>query len=198
MTDTPETSTVAAGPVVQRNPAQAAAPPPPPEHPGGRSWRFEMIYGGGSWRAYADTPAELVEALIPGYAQMIQPTVRAQARLTLACMVQVHWQAEIAARFSLDGCTPEQRDILLGDFSTPPVVAYWDAPLPLVLVATFYIPYRSTPAPEGNVLWLDPSGDWDLLITLAEAGAINLHVLEEEFPPDAPPDLEEGSDDGRR
>lgn len=184
--------------VVQRNAAEAADVPPTPPHPAGRLWRFEMIFGGGAWRAYADTAADLVAALIPGYDDLVAPTERAHARLRTACDLQVRLQAALVAGPQIVECTAEQREVLLGNFSQPPVLVWWDAPVPLVLVKTFYAPYRPTPAPEGNVWWLDPSDEWELLVTLAQADVIRLHARDDLMPPMPAPGPDQDGDDGRR
>lgn len=159
-------------------------------------WRFEMIYGGGVWKGHADTPEQLVEALIPGYASITQPAVRAQARLELARVAQAHWQAELIDRFSPENCTPEQRDTLLAVPMTAPQIQTWNAPLPLVLITTDYAPIRPEAAPTGNVLWIDPSGDWELLTTLADLGVITLRA--EDLPrPRRSDHPQEVDDDGR-
>ncbi len=186
------------GPVITRNPAEAAGVPTAPARVDGSPWRFEMIYGGGSWRAYAHTPAALLEALIPGYQSLPTPTAAAEARIRLACDLQVRLQAQIAASADLSSCSPEQRAVLLGDFSTPPVLERWDGPVPLVLVATFYVPVGQIPAPQGDIIWLDPGDDWDLLLSLAHAGVLQIGAHEPEGgnPGSADPPPEDG--DGRR
>jgi hypothetical protein len=58
-------------------------------------------------------------------------------------------------------------------------IAEWNHKVPLVLVATGYAPYNSTPRPTGNVLWLDPFTETTYLETLAEIGLIELMVRED-------------------
>jgi hypothetical protein len=175
---TPPTPAIAVdddGPVILRNPAAAADAPHAPRRPDGTQWRFEMIHAGGSLRTYAQTPAALVEALIPGYRAITTPTEAAAARIRLACDLQVRRQAELATAPQLAECTPDQRDLLLGDFSRPPVLDRWDGPIPLILVTTFYTPVGRITAPQGrDIWWLDPGEDWELLVSLAQAGIITL------------------------
>lgn len=58
-------------------------------------------------------------------------------------------------------------------------IAEWNHKVPLVLVATGYAPYNSTPRPTGNVLWLDPYTETTYLESLAEIGLIELLVRED-------------------
>lgn len=183
-----------AGPLLVRNTAQAAGAPSAPQRADGTPWRFEMIFRGGSWRAYAQTPSALVEALIPGYRDLTTPTAAAEARIRLACGLQVRLQAGIVAGTDPGELSDEERAFLTGDFSKPPVIDRWTASVPLVLVRTFYDPIGHIPAPEGDTIWwIDPSEDWELLVSLAEAGAIN---IAEHRPAGAPPGQEHR--DGRR
>jgi hypothetical protein len=180
MTVPPTTAGSDAGPVILRNAPQAVPAPQAPLRDDGGRWRFEMIYNGGTRRAYAQTPSALVEALIPGYRGLTGPTDTAAARIRLACDLQVRRQAELAMTAQFDHCSTEEQAVLLGDFSTPPAVTRWDAAVPLVLVRTFYQPEGTIPCPQGEaLLWLDPSDDWELLASLAEAGAITVSELDD-------------------
>jgi hypothetical protein len=146
----------------------------------GRPYRFEMIYAGGGLRAYADEPAELVDVLSPGYGDLPGDDERRDARVGLVLDAQVRVQALLAtadAGEPLRDCTEEERAVLLGGRHVPPSPATWTAPVPLVLVATFYRPAGTLPRPEGPAelqIWLDPADDWTLLVSLHEAGVIQL------------------------
>ena len=52
--------------------------------PDGGLYRFEMIYDGLNYRAYADTASELCGLLIPGYSELEDDTERAEARIRCA------------------------------------------------------------------------------------------------------------------
>jgi hypothetical protein len=153
-------------------------PPPAPTRPDGTPYRFEMIFDGGGWRAYADEPAELLDALIPGYAAMHSPVARAEARIAHATGVQVALQASLNAGQGLDDCTDEERRLLLGPRHEPPAPLVWRAPVPLVLVATFYRPQGALHAPRaeppGQLWWIDPGDDITLLTSLHRTGLITL------------------------
>ncbi|WP_460355642.1 hypothetical protein [Actinoallomurus acanthiterrae] len=136
-----------------------------------------MIYAGGSLRGYADAVVELIEMLIPAYTALANDDERAAARLRLTLDVQVRLQARLAAGGMLQDCTPEQRALILGRRDVQPSPLRWDAPVPLVLITSFYEPVGSAARPEGPAdrqIWLDPSTDWTLLTSLHAAGAIHV------------------------
>ncbi|MFI7642443.1 hypothetical protein [Nonomuraea sp. NPDC049400] len=134
-----------------------------------------MIYAGGTYRGYADDFAELVEMLVPGYASLATDGERASARVRLAMDMQVRTQAQLAAGGQLDACSEAERVVILGGRHEPPAPARWEAPVPLVLVSTFYEPAGVLPRPSGPAdlqVWLDPADDRTLLTSLHMAGVI--------------------------
>jgi hypothetical protein len=158
-----------------RNSSAAQEPPVPPTTTNGRPYRYEMIYASGTRRGYADDTAELVNLLSPGYTALT--TERAEARLRLALDVQVRLQAALATDAALARCTEDQRATILGSGHTPPDPATWTAPVPLVLVTSFYDPAGPLPRPQGPPelqLWLDPADDWTLLTSLHATGTITV------------------------
>ncbi|MEU5421444.1 hypothetical protein [Streptomyces sp. NPDC020667] len=176
-----------------RNASAAAEPPAAPKKDDESLYRFEMLYEGATWRAWADTPSELLEALIPEYPTLETPRDRAAARIRLALRLQVRMQASLAMAPELEECTAEQRAVLLGSRETPPTVRQWDAPVPLVLVSTFYRPEGRLPrpeGPEGALVWIDPGDDWSLLLSLHQAGVIQVNVRTDMTPPAPEPDGE--------
>jgi hypothetical protein len=155
----------------------------PPTRPDGALYRFELIYDGGRWRGYADTTDELVDAMIPGYSDL-DPARQSEARLTYAVRAQVMLQAELNVDIGLDGCREEEKDLLRGDRSVPPAPDVWTAPVPLVLVASFYAPAGDLVAPLGaggppNLVWLDPTSADALLRSLSRAGVVQLSQADE-------------------
>ncbi|GAA3090438.1 hypothetical protein GCM10020001_001930 [Nonomuraea salmonea] len=162
--------------VIVRNVPAARQPPAAPRHADGRPYLYEMIHAAGALRGYADEPAELVAMLIPGYGELGDDSGRAVARIRLALDVQVRLQAELAAG-RLGECGPEERAVLLGGRHEPPALAEWTAPVPLVLVTSFYLPEGTLPRPSGPEelqIWLDPADDWTLLTSLHAAGVITV------------------------
>ncbi|MFJ6438218.1 hypothetical protein [Streptomyces sp. NPDC091416] len=169
-----------------RNASSAAAPLDPPTKDDGSNYVFEMIYDGGSWRGYADTPAELLEGLIPEYPELVSPKDKAAARIRLALRLQVQLQAGLTASEEFEQCTPEQQRALLAPRDTPPVLSSWDAPVPMVLVTTFYRPAGRLPRPDGAedaLIWIEPDDEWSLLVSLHQAGVIHLAAEQGALPP---------------
>jgi hypothetical protein len=163
--------------VIVRNTSSAEPPPAAPVKADGRPYRFEMIHAGGTLRGYADDSADLVAMLVPEYARPATDAERATARVRLALDLQVRLQAQLAAGHPLDACTEAERAVLLGGRHEPPAPARWAAPVPLVLVSTFYQPAGPLPRPSGPEelqVWLDPADDWPLLTSLHLAGLITL------------------------
>lgn len=160
---------------VARQRVRGPGPVTAPVRPDGQHYRYELIYDGGRWRAYADDFTSLVGELIDGYADRTDEE-RARARTELAVRMQVISQAQLNVEMPLDACTPEQESVLMGTRDTPPVVESWAAPVPLVLVTTFYVPHTDTPQPvqepPGQILWIDPTDDRSLLVSLHRLGAI--------------------------
>jgi hypothetical protein len=144
----------------------------------GTPYRFEMVHASGTFRTYADEPAELVAALIPGYPGERDPVAAAAARIRHAVHVQVVAQAAINVELGTESCTSEQRAVLCGNRSAPPVPTCWTAPVPLVLVDCFYAPITALPRPvaeaPGELLWIRTSTDWDHLRSLADLGVVVL------------------------
>jgi hypothetical protein len=169
--------------IVTRNP-RGAISPKVPLHDDGTHYNFELIYGGLEYRAYADSVTELCEELIPGYAHAATDVDQAALRIAFAVSEQVRLQAVIVAEAGLDGCSDEQRRILLGSREHPPAIEEWSAPVPLVLVDSFYEPIgelvRPTESSEGqrqDIIWLSPSDETSLLNSLHDAGVIVVSTL---------------------
>ena len=172
--------------VVTRNPS-ADVPPEVPHRPDGGLFRFEMIFDGGRYRAYADTATELCEQLIPGYAELADDVSQAAARIQYAVRAQVHLQAAIVAEADLSRCSAEEQELLLGPRHVPPVLEAWEADVPLVLVDSYYEPFGGLPQPQGhprgggaegsNLIWLRPGDEAELLTSLADAGVLVLSEL---------------------
>jgi hypothetical protein len=155
----------------------------PPTRPDGTLYRFELIYDGGRWRGYADTTDELAAAIIPGYPDL-DPARQSEARLAYAVRTQVVLQAQLNVDIGLDGCREEEKELLLGDRSVPPAPDVWTAPVPLVLVTSFYAPAGDLAAPVGaggppNLVWIDPTSADTLIRSLSRAGAVRLNQADD-------------------
>jgi hypothetical protein len=156
------------------NSTTAGPPPVPPVRGDGQPYEFELICDG--WRGYAETWEELAGLLIDGYDQAGSDEGRLEARLRYAADVQVPLQAGFAASGALDGCGEEERAVLLGARDEPPRLPSWQAPVPLVLVTSFYAPAGQLPRPQaagdGEIIWIDPQTAESLLRSLHAAGWI--------------------------
>jgi hypothetical protein len=173
--------------VLTRNPREGVAPEVP-HRPDGGLYRFEMIFDGGRYRAYADSVTELCEQLIPGYAELDDDTSQAAARIRHAVRAQVLLQAAIVADADLSSCSAAERELLLGARHVPPAVEVWEADVPLVLVDSYYEPVGRLARPEGrprgggpegsNLVWLRPGDEAELLESLADAGVVVISELD--------------------
>ncbi|WP_198545892.1 type VII secretion system-associated protein [Actinacidiphila yeochonensis] len=156
---------------------------PPPLRADGTPYRYEMIHDGGARRTYADEPAALLGALLPGYADLADPVDAARARIGHAVRTQVTTQAAVNVEAGSEGCTPEQWELLNGDRDRQPEPAEWSAPVPLLLVDCFYAPITDVPVPAavppGEILWLRTRTEEAYLRSLARLGVI---VLAERTP----------------
>lgn len=149
--------------------------PQPPRRPDGGLYRFELIDGGGRWRVYADERTDLVADLIPGYAELPDEPARLVARTDALVGGQILAQARLITDTGIDGCTPEQQALLLGDRNTPPVLdGDWTAPVPLVLISGFYKPLGALPRPGGDIVWLDAGTEESYLRGLRVTGMVVL------------------------
>jgi hypothetical protein len=172
--------------VVIRNPSGPV--PPAPRKADGAVYRFEMLFDGLGYRAYADTATELCEELIAGYTAIDDEVAQAAARIQYAVGTQVRLQAELVDdEDAMTSTTPQEREILLGARHVPPALEVWEADVPLVLVDTYYQPLGRLPRPAGrprgggppesNLVWLRPADEAELLTSLSEAGVIILGEL---------------------
>lgn len=167
------------------NSPRGDAPAVAPTRPDGALYRFEMLFDASTRRVYADSLTELLAALIHDYLQLADdPQAAARARLQYAVRTQVRLQATIAAACDLSTLTDQERELLLGSRHQPPQLSAWSAPIPLVLVETYYQPYgplpRPTPTPrdpshlQPNLIWINPIDEAELLTSLHAAGQITL------------------------
>lgn len=152
-----------------------------PAKPDGALFAYELIYAGGTRRAYADDLADLIEILLPGYDAWTEQQ-RWEARLHLAIRAQVVVQAEENACDAFHTLPNHAQALLQDARHEPPTVASWSYPVPLVLVTSFYAPAGLAPRPvreqgmASNVIWIDPSDETSLLTTLHDAGFVTLNT----------------------
>jgi len=154
-----------------------------PTRPDGSEWAHLLTLHDGS-TVHADTAAEIIEELVPGYTSL-EPDARAAARTRIAeRLASASQEARIQAAIAhggLDPADPHQAallDILRADKGQtmlleteddPGAQADWVPEPMLVLVATRYAPHTAREPIGGNVTYLDPSSDEALLLSLRDA-----------------------------
>lgn len=168
-------------PLVLRNPTQPAGEAlPPPLKDNGSAYRFEMVYDAGKWRAYADDADTLLAALIRHY-NPADATAALAHRIHHAVRTQTTMQAILTSAHDLNAVTADEYAVLMASRATAPDITRWDAPIPLILVDTFYAPHAAAPCPatepgsEDLLIWLRPTDPLTYLLSLHDLGAIALH-----------------------
>lgn len=157
-------------------------PMPPSVDANGHSFEFCMFFDGGSSIAYADSHLDLMDVLLPGYAQW-DSGKQLSERIHLATSQAIWVQAQVWA----DNTTPltAHEEELLGAPRTGEhaPTGSWECQVPLVVVASAYSPFTDIAAPVGygttehgeSTVWMiDPSTEETLLTTLHEVGALRL------------------------
>lgn len=155
--------------------------------PDGTEWAHVLALPDGSL-VHADTPAEVLDELLPGYARLDEPGRRA-ARISHAeRLAQTAQEARIAAASAagdLDLTDPDAAGLLLllrSARSVPVILETEDAPgdpapwlgdPTLILVTTTYAPHTETAPVAGNVAWLDPHSEESYLGSLRDNGLFN-------------------------
>ena len=136
----------------------------------GGAYRHEMIYDGERKRSYANRLTDFLADLIPGYERLTDHAERTSARVRHAADVRAAWQAAVNEAFGAEGCTPAQIAVLTSDLPAPPVPPVWSAPVPLLLVDSFYEPTTDLARPvaedPGEIFWLEPTGELAYLLSL--------------------------------
>lgn len=156
-----------------------------PTRPDGSEWSHVLGLHDGS-TAHADTAAEVLEELLPGYLAA-DADGRRSRRIAHAHRVASAAQevriTETVARGLLDTDDPDQAtllqvlradkalSLLLETDDSPGEQAAWLALPELVLVATSYSPHEGPGRIDGNVVWLDPDTEDGYLRSLRDAGA---------------------------
>ena len=153
----------------------------------GRPYRLRWVdHVDGGTLVYAQTADDLLAHWIPDY-QHADPPGRALLRAQHAVQIRDALVAELAVDARAEELlTAEQRDILLCDLDQMPDLPRWDPSVPLVLLEGMYRPYTDrTPPISGidgdvrepsNIIWLRNAHPEPYLVSLAEAGVIDLAV----------------------
>lgn len=153
----------------------------------GEAFPFAMAFNDAV--VLAETRSELTAELIEGYAEIPETEAGNEQALIaryLSCVDianttqgLVAGQAAEAGTFDAAAETEDALTALFTDKAEKiDEITEWSHKVPLVLVASGYAPYTSTPRPAGNVLWLDPFTETTYLDSLANTGLIELAVQE--------------------
>lgn len=134
----------------------------------------------------SDDLTRLVGALIDGYPRTADPGDLLEDRWRCGVLHADAVQATLLAdavetgAIDLPTLSEEQVNVLLvSRASAVPVPAgRWELAVPLVLMATDYQPYTSTPIPAGNVMLVDPGTERTLLGSLSDLAVCTLYVNE--------------------
>lgn len=137
----------------------------------------------------AESRTELVSDLVEGYADLPEGdegnAEALVARFETAVHVVDQFQQIIAAQAVEDGKfdTKVESEENLTAIFTPRreklgEIAPWSHVVPLVLISTDYAPFTEVPAPEGNILWVNPYTETTFLDTLTQLGVIEFYANE--------------------
>ncbi|NDL60242.1 hypothetical protein [Phytoactinopolyspora mesophila] len=159
-----------------------------PRHPHGRQWLLAMLHD--DQVSFADSTASALGALIDGYDTLPPtPAGRSQARRArygyaaqVAARAQERINDQAIASRELDP-SMEDADVLvalLGNRVAPlegangETSVNWTHRVPVVLIATDFVPFTNHIRPTGHVLLVDPSDEIALLESLSELGVVHL------------------------
>lgn len=155
-----------------------------PTRPDGTEWAHVMLLHDGSM-VHADTPTEVLDELMPGYARLDESgrrTARIGHAERLAAAAQEAKIAAAEASGDLDPTDPDAAGLMVVlrasrsevlSFETdeaPGESAPWLGEPTLVLVTTTYAPHTGAPRVGGNVAWLDPDTEESYLESLRSTG----------------------------
>jgi hypothetical protein len=166
-----------------------------PPHPDGGDWLYAVLDGSGTL-TLSDSASELVATAIPGYLNLPQGDaghdealgMRYDFLVELARRTQqsIVDQAVKSGELDLAALSDDATTALFADRTQPfdglPTVDgewtyQWDLAAPLVLITTDYEPYTDRPAPNGRIVWLDPSTEVSFVRALHTLGIVEFRVL---------------------
>lgn len=157
----------------------------------GSTYKWRMFFDGFRKIAEADTEAELIEVLIPGYEDE-DPTGKLYKRIQYLKGVQSNLRAQILARVDAEtweSLTEEEQSLVEWSSTEDPDANFgedgagiWVPSVPLVLIDVSYKPFSDRTAPmsaEGdhpnvsNIYWLRGVEEIDFLQTLHKFGYVH-------------------------
>lgn len=158
-----------------------------PVRPDGSQWSHVLGLPAGA-SVHADSPGEILEELIDGYAGMTEIERRAARERHAVDVGSRHQELRISQATTsgtVDPGDPEDaallsllreircRPIQLADPDEPDAEASWEGAVRLVCLTTAYAPHGELPAPAGRVDWIDPTQEEAYLVSLRLAGALD-------------------------
>jgi hypothetical protein len=157
-----------------------------PPHPDGGAWPYAVIMASGEVLV-ADSVTELVAAGLPGYGDLPDDEEGFDEGLVAryedlvghaaAFQRQLMSIAHAFGTVDIPSLDDDTVTALMSERSVPVEdIPEWTCPVPLVLISTDYIPYTDRPAPEGNVVMLDPVTEVTYLQSLTKIGALRFLV----------------------
>ena len=159
-----------------------------PVRPDGSQWGHVLGLPGGA-SVHADSPREILEELIEGYAALPDEAARRAARERHAVEIGARHQElrieQAVAAGAVDLADPDDaafvallrdircRPIALSDPAEPDAPPVWEGAVRIVALTTAYAPYGELPPPGGLVDWIDPGDEAGYLISLRRCGALD-------------------------
>lgn len=151
-----------------------------PEHPEQRPWLVVWVARNGD-AIFADSLSDIVGVLIPGYEEFDDEddddphlNARIDSLVSQASKAQSLILADLAHREIR--LTDEELNAALLNKEMPVNLTRWNPSDALILLTTTYEPFTDAPAPEGAILWLDPTNEAAYLGSLNKIGAGELWV----------------------
>lgn len=151
-----------------------------PPHPDGHSWLVVWVGSDGD-AIFADSLSDIVAVLIDGYDELDdehEDDLHLQARIDYLVPLASHAQTLTLTDLAQQGVhlSEEELTAAMASKELPVRISRWNPAEPLVLLTTAYEPYTDDTAPEGSILWLDPTNESAFLGSLAKVGVGELWV----------------------
>lgn len=148
-----------------------------PEHPDGGKWLVIWVVPDGR-SIFADSISEIVEEIIPGYADLDddEGDPHLEARVATLAHLGGQAQASILAAEAGENFSEDELTAMLTPKELIVDIDAWNPAVPLLLLTTNYEPFTEHRAPDGTVIWLDPVSEVTFLSALQTLGFGELYV----------------------
>lgn len=151
-----------------------------PEHPEHRPWLVVWVARNGD-AIFADSLSDIIGVLIPGYGELDEEhedDLHLQARIDCLAPLAAHAQTLVLADLATRGVHVSSKELNAATLHKEQSTALdrWNPAEPLILLTTAYEPFTGRAAPEGAVLWLDPTNEAAFLGSLSKIGEGELWV----------------------